>query len=106
MTAVTVVTNRSGYILKMRTLRRKLEQIGNDVQVKELIQAIDRRLARIRAEKAGAFRYTVVFEKPPDDLCWQARILELPDSVQVIGNTLEEAAVRIARRISKTGRKD
>jgi predicted RNase H-like HicB family nuclease len=107
MTAAAVVTSKSQLSSKrfMARLRGKLEQVngelGQDWQIKKLIEAIDRRLARIRAEQEADLRYTVVFEKRPDEFCWGARIIELPDTVQVIGNTLEEAAVRIARRISK-----
>ena len=89
----------------MATMNRKLEGKDlEDFQVKELVEAIQRRLARIEAEVlAAANRYTVVFELGPRNLgggpvCWRARVLEAP--LTAAGETLEETAGFIARQLT------
>ena len=75
-----------------------------DFQVRQLIEAIQRRLARIEAQvEAVKNRYTVVFEMSHRNLaggavCWRAR--EIDHGLTTAGETLEEAALLMARKLS------
>ena len=86
-------------------MHRKLEgKELEDLQVRQLIEEIRRRLARIEAEvEAAKNRYTVIFELGQRNLaggavCWRAR--ELEHGLAVEGETLEEAALLMAQKLS------
>ena len=73
-------------------------------QVQELIDGIRNRLARLEAKaEAAANRYTVVFEIAARNLgggamCWRA--IAVDRGLTTEGETIEEAAVLMARKIS------
>ena len=75
-----------------------------DAQIQAIIDGVRRRLARLEAEaEAAANRYTVVFEMGPRNLgggamCWRARAVD--HDLTTVGETLEEAALLMARKLS------
>ena len=88
-----------------KAVAKKLEgKELEDFQVQELIEGIRKRLTRLEAEaETAASRYTVVFEIGPRNLgdravCWRARVVD--HGIITAGETLEDAAVLMARQIT------